>query len=60
MTRYDVIYFWVGGREVGRWEATLGYSEEMLADIRRGGRHAVPGKLSIGAPEGPPRNIERW
>lgn len=52
---FDVIYYWVGGTQRGIWKATLGYSEQMLVEIRRMGYHAVAGRRSIGAPEGPPR-----
>ena len=51
---YDTVYYWTGGSEYGRWNRTLGYNEQMVADIRRQGYVAHPGKLSIGAPEGPP------
>lgn len=58
MIKYDVIYYWVGGRVEGQWHATLGYSEEMLESVRHMGYVAHPGRTSIGAPEGPPSLIQ--
>lgn len=58
---YDVVWYWVGGTEMGRWhdspregqwpEAELRRQREA---IRRQGYVAHLGRRSLGAPEGPP------
>jgi hypothetical protein len=55
-TKWDVVWYWVGGEEVGEWrEAFPGADiDETVRGIERGGRVAVKGLLSIGAPEGAP------
>ena len=58
MTQYDTVYYWTGGRVYGKWNRTLGYKPEMLSDLAKAGYVAHPGKLSIGAPEGPPKDSE--
>lgn len=58
---HDTVYYWKGGTANGRWYRTLITAdriEETLARLRRAGYHAVPGRQSIGAPEGPPYSDE--
>lgn len=52
----DVVWFWLGGPERGCWCAAdpTPTVAAQIANIRRGGRVAYPGKRSIGSPEGPP------
>ncbi len=60
----DCVYYWIGGREVGEWRraelcptwlgGTATTVEDLRAEVVRGGRPAVLGARSIGAPEGPP------
>lgn len=60
MTRYDAVYYWSGGRERGEWRFAPAGDDyrATVASIRRGGRVAFPGKVSIGAPEGPPSEAD--
>ena len=51
----DVVWYWSGGAEVGRWHAADAGTRE---SIRRGGRVAHDGRRSIGPPEGPPSREE--
>lgn len=61
--QYDCVYYWDGGLVAGQWRkatptaAWLGGEstiDALVASIARGGRVAVRGHTSIGAPEGPP------
>lgn len=61
MSKYDVVYHWVGGREEGRWHevhTVPEMAEERLAEVRRMGYVAHRGVKSIGAPEGPPSDAD--
>jgi len=51
---HDTVYYHKGGK----WHPTLVQAHEVprtLAALHRAGYHAVPGRRSIGPPEGPPR-----
>lgn len=56
---YDVLWYWVGGTERGVWRAVPVSSKEEMeakeASIHRMGYATRRGKLSVGAPEGPPQ-----
>lgn len=62
-TKYDAIWYWTGGREVGEWRRaypdvenrTL---EEARATIRRAGYVCHLGTKAVGPPEGPPGDAE--
>ena len=65
MTKYDVIWYWSGGRVEGEWhEATWNvYPDrhnltETLQAIRNGGRVCHPGTRNIGQPIGPPSEAD--
>lgn len=53
--RHDVVYYWIGGTEVGRWNRADPGTRD---DIRRQGYVAHNGSLAIGPPEGPPSKKE--
>lgn len=64
----DCVWYWVGGRVSGEWRkatlapswATLGGEPPastlpaLAAEIERGGRVAMVGSTTVGAPDGPP------
>ena len=56
--KYDRVYWWIGGTERGRWNERAIQAGEHVNDlcvrIRNQGYVCVPGRASIGAPEGPP------
>ena len=56
MTKFDTVYYWIGGTERGEWREcpTSDSVEDTLRDIERMGYVGVRGKRSIGAPEGAP------
>ena len=57
---HDCVYYYVGGTERGEWkEATIGPQsiDVVIESIERSGYYAVPGKRSIGRPEGAPRKM---
>lgn len=65
MMKYDVVYYWVGGTESGRWHAADPFVSKALGGVdgnvqalvertERMGYHCVPGIRNIGAPEGAP------
>ena len=57
-TQYDTVYYWVGGREQGRWLETLTQGsaiEETVEHLKRSGYVAHRG---IRAPEGAPSDAE--
>lgn len=57
--KYDVVYYWAGGMEVGRWcEATGDDLDAVVASIEKAGRVAYKGVRNIGAPEGPPSEAQ--
>lgn len=61
-TKYDRVYYWVGGNERGEWrEAGPFTSNEQvdakIVEIRKMGYVAVAGKSTIGAPEGVPAEL---
>ena len=67
--KYDVIWYWTGGREVGKWRpASLNTSgsnysfgqvlKEGSMTLDRAGYVNHPGTLAIGPPEGPPDDSE--
>ena len=71
---YDVVYYWTGGAERGEWRevdvhgaggdlGSMGScwvpnARELVARLERMGYVAVPGRRSIGAPEGPPSEAQ--
>ncbi len=61
MTKYDTVYWWQGGREVGNWIETQTQGtglDEVREHCRRGGYVAHLGHTDIGPPEGPPSDAE--
>lgn len=57
-TKYDVIYWWQGGTEQGKWREALPGKDAQatVSKIKQMGYYAVKGLRSIGPPEGPPKN----
>jgi len=57
--RYDRVYWWSGGTEVGQWRETQIGADENAWDVAErimyGGRVAFAGRSTIGPPEGPPK-----
>jgi hypothetical protein len=57
--KFDRVYWWSGGTECGKWNETAVQAGEQAHDlcvrIRNQGYVCIPGRSSIGAPEGPPR-----
>lgn len=55
----DSVFYWIGGTERGSWHRIAapgpGAIATTLAALARSGHYAVPGRASIGAPDGPPR-----
>lgn len=63
--KYDRVFYWTGGCEVGMWSAVIVgacraddgrpmTADEIVAQCRRMGYVAVRGSSTIGAPEGAP------
>lgn len=57
-TKWDGVYYWVGGTERGEWRFTQQGAgetiEEVIAKLEHTGRVALRGKVSIGPPDTPP------
>ena len=59
-TQYNVVWYWSGGRESGYWTGARPHTitseavDVLVSEIERGGRVAIRGTRSIGAPEGRP------
>lgn len=62
MGHYDVVYFWLGGRERGEWKAASPNAQDSVGDmvntLNLMGYVAHRGFLSVGPPEGPPEDAE--
>lgn len=61
MTKHDVLWYFVGGINGGKWmpvHCTVESIAEHEASVRRMGYVTRRGKLSIGAPEGVPAELE--
>lgn len=59
--KYDCLWYWKGGREVGEWrEVLVGPSEIAAATsgLRAAGYATHRGSTKIGPPEGPPHDDE--
>lgn len=61
--KYDVIYWWQGGRKAGKWREIIlsthpDAPKELLERIGHQGYVAHLGCHSIGPPEGPPTDAE--
>lgn len=52
-TRYDVVWYWVGGTERGRW-FECPWTPDARENVERSGYVAVEGRRSIGKPDTPP------
>lgn len=55
MIKRDVVWWWKGGTEKGRWHAAAAGNR---TEIRRMGYVAHDGSLTIGPPEGPPSQAQ--
>ena len=60
MAKSDIVYYWAGGRRVGRWNPSYPTisTEETLRRFKLAGYVAHPGLKSIGPPEGAPSDAE--
>ena len=58
MMNPDVVWTWCGGCERGSWWgmncAGAAEARALVEESERGGRIALPGRLSVGPPDGPP------
>lgn len=58
--RYDRVYYYVGGTEIGEWKECLPLEnklEDVYKEIARMGYIVVYGCSDIGRPEGPPMEL---
>ena len=58
ITRYDTVYYWTGGRDLGHWTEIMTQGsalEETLVHLKRSGYVAHRG---VSAPEGAPSDSE--
>ena len=63
--KYDVVYYWLGGTEQGRWRAITTALEpesrtpnKLVENLTKMGYVAHRGLRAIGPPEGPPSEAE--